>query len=126
MVARWYIFKSKIQVWVTFGGSCNTRCWYLLWSFGFICPPFGIFCGHLVYVWYAFSHFWYVVPRKIWQPWTSRERDHFNDNLESINSFSLKATTLHSYTLAGFDLTTNRSASKDDTTMYMCRPRRRA
>jgi hypothetical protein len=26
--------------------------------------PFGIFCGHLV----NFSPFWYVVPRKIWQP----------------------------------------------------------
>jgi hypothetical protein len=27
--------------------------------------PFGIFSGHLVY----FSPFWYLVPRKIWQPW---------------------------------------------------------
>jgi hypothetical protein len=26
--------------------------------------PFGIFCGHLVY----FPPFWYIVPRKIWQP----------------------------------------------------------
>jgi hypothetical protein len=26
--------------------------------------PFGIFWGHLIY----FSPFWYVVPRKIWQP----------------------------------------------------------
>jgi hypothetical protein len=38
----------------------------------------GIFCGHLVYfmvIWYilwplsTFLPFWYVVPRKIWQPW---------------------------------------------------------
>jgi hypothetical protein len=39
--------------------------WYILW-------PFGIFCGHLVYVFcgqmvYYFL-FWYVEPRKIWQP----------------------------------------------------------
>jgi hypothetical protein len=27
--------------------------------------PFGIFYGKLVY----FSPFWYIVPRKIWQPW---------------------------------------------------------
>jgi hypothetical protein len=29
-VARWYIFKPKIQFWVKFGGSCNGRCWYIL------------------------------------------------------------------------------------------------
>jgi hypothetical protein len=27
--------------------------------------PFGIVCGDLVY----FPPFWYVLPRKIWQPW---------------------------------------------------------
>jgi hypothetical protein len=42
----------------------------------------GIFIGPLVYftvkwyryfmaIWYIFSPFWYVVPRKIWQPWLS-------------------------------------------------------
>jgi hypothetical protein len=45
-----------------------------IWS---ILRPFGIFCGHLVYlvaIWYILSPFgiffpfWYVVPRKIWQP----------------------------------------------------------
>jgi hypothetical protein len=33
--------------------------------------PFDIFYGHLVYfvvIWYIFSHRWYIVPRKIWQP----------------------------------------------------------
>jgi hypothetical protein len=29
---------------------------------------FGIFFGHLVY----FSVFWYFVPRKIWQPCSTR------------------------------------------------------
>jgi hypothetical protein len=32
-VARWYIFKPKIQIWVIFGGLCNERCWYILWIF---------------------------------------------------------------------------------------------
>jgi Arf-GAP/GTPase/ANK repeat/PH domain-containing protein 1/3 len=27
-VARWYIFKPKIQIWVNFEGSCNGRCWH--------------------------------------------------------------------------------------------------
>jgi hypothetical protein len=34
--------------------------------------PFYIFHGHLVYfvaMWYIFPPFWYIVPRKIWQPW---------------------------------------------------------
>jgi hypothetical protein len=34
-------------------------------AIGNILWPFGIFCGHLVF----FSPFWYIVPRKIWQPW---------------------------------------------------------
>jgi hypothetical protein len=24
-VARWFVFKPKIQIWETFGGSCNGR-----------------------------------------------------------------------------------------------------
>jgi hypothetical protein len=71
-VARWHIFKPKIPIWVNFGGSRNGRCWYILW-------PIGLFYVHLVYsvsIWYMlwlfgiFFPFWYVVPRKIWQPWS--------------------------------------------------------
>jgi hypothetical protein len=29
-----YIIKPKIPIWVNFGGSCDGRCWYILWSFG--------------------------------------------------------------------------------------------
>jgi hypothetical protein len=25
-VARWFVFKPKIQIWVNFGGSCKGRC----------------------------------------------------------------------------------------------------
>jgi hypothetical protein len=55
MVARWFIFKSKIQIWVYFGGPCNVKCCYFydrLVYFTAICYnlcPFGIVCGHLVY-----------------------------------------------------------------------------
>jgi hypothetical protein len=53
-VARWYVFKPKIQIWLNFGGSCK------------IILTFGIFPGKLVY--------FYIFPilvscrRKIWQP----------------------------------------------------------
>jgi hypothetical protein len=29
-VARWFIFKPKIQIWANFGGSCNGKSWYIL------------------------------------------------------------------------------------------------
>jgi hypothetical protein len=33
-VARWFVFKPKIQIWVNFGWSCNGRGWYILWTLG--------------------------------------------------------------------------------------------
>jgi hypothetical protein len=54
-VARWRILKPKIPIWVNFGGSCNGRCWYIIWPFGLfygclVCLwPFDIFYGYLVY-----------------------------------------------------------------------------
>jgi hypothetical protein len=56
-VARWYIFRPKIAIWVNFGGSCNERCWYI-WS---ILRPLDKFCGHLVY----FVIIWYIYPRLV-------------------------------------------------------------
>jgi hypothetical protein len=59
--------------------------WYILPPLGIFCshlvyftaiwhilPPFGIFCAHLVYICRLFGIFflfWYVLQRKIWQPW---------------------------------------------------------
>jgi hypothetical protein len=69
-VARWFVFKPKIQIWVNFGGSCNGRCWYILCTLGpfyglfYILWTFSIVRDNLAY----FSPFWYFVPRKIWQP----------------------------------------------------------
>jgi hypothetical protein len=82
-VARWYIFKHKIPIWVNLGGSGNRRFWYIFWPLGQFSRhlvflwSFGIVCDHLVYfmaIWYIlwsfgiFSPVWYFVPRKIWQP----------------------------------------------------------
>jgi hypothetical protein len=47
-------------LWVYF-----TDIWYILWLFG------------------IFSPFWYVVPRKIWQPWSQASK---NDADESDNA----------------------------------------
>jgi hypothetical protein len=41
-VARWYIFKPKLPIWVNVVGSCNRRSLYILW-------PLSLFNGHLVY-----------------------------------------------------------------------------
>jgi hypothetical protein len=72
-VARRQIFKPIIPIWVNFGGSCKGRCWYTYfmanWS---VLRQFRIFCGHSVYFRViSFFLFWYVVPRKIWQPCSS-------------------------------------------------------
>jgi hypothetical protein len=40
-VARWFVFKPNVQIWVNLGGPWNEK-WYILW-------PFGIYYGHLVY-----------------------------------------------------------------------------
>jgi hypothetical protein len=53
-VARRYILKTKLPIWVNFGASCNERYWYILRTillpFGILyILPFRIFYGHLVY-----------------------------------------------------------------------------
>jgi hypothetical protein len=64
-VARWFLFKPKILIWVNFGGPQIGNFLYILW-------PFGLFYRHLGYfmiIWYIFSGFDITyVPRKIWQP----------------------------------------------------------
>jgi hypothetical protein len=65
-VARWYIFKPKIQTWVNFGGPGMEKVgtfyghlehiqaiWYILWPF-----------GNLVAIWYIFSSFGILCEEK--------------------------------------------------------------
>jgi hypothetical protein len=49
-VARWYTFKPKIPIWVRYVGSFNGRCWYILCPFDQSCGHFGVFYGHLEYI----------------------------------------------------------------------------
>jgi hypothetical protein len=37
-VARWYIFRPKIAIWLTFGGPCDGRYEYNWWIFGLFFP----------------------------------------------------------------------------------------
>jgi hypothetical protein len=57
-VARCYIFRPKIAVWINFGGPCNGRYSYISWTF-------GLFYGHLIYfmdIWYILWYFGIFFP----------------------------------------------------------------
>jgi hypothetical protein len=41
-VARWFLFKPKIPIWVNFGELQIGKCGYISW-------PLGIFYDHLVH-----------------------------------------------------------------------------
>jgi hypothetical protein len=65
-------FKTKNPI---LGKFLRVLKWKVLVYFMALCSilrPFSIFCGHLIifhgYLVYFFP-FWYLVPRKIWQPW---------------------------------------------------------
>jgi hypothetical protein len=57
--------------------ECFTTIWHIVWRVGIFCGDlvhvsrFGIFGGDLVYLCFPF---WYIVPRKIWQPWSRTKR----------------------------------------------------
>jgi hypothetical protein len=58
-VARWFVFKPKIPIWVNFGGPWNGK---MLLYFMTICNilwRFGLFYGDLVY----FMAIWYILWR---------------------------------------------------------------
>jgi hypothetical protein len=65
-VARWHIFKPKNP---NLGKFWRVLEWHMLIYSDVIrniLRQFGKFCGHLIY----YSPFWYVLPGKIWQPWS--------------------------------------------------------
>jgi hypothetical protein len=49
-VARWFVFKPNIPIWVNFGWSCNIKSWYIL-------RAFGLFNCH----WKYFMAIWYIL-----------------------------------------------------------------
>jgi hypothetical protein len=65
-VARWYIFKQKIQIWVNFGGSFNGTCWYILSPY--IHLPYIMDIWYISWLFGIFFPFWYAAAIKIWQP----------------------------------------------------------
>jgi hypothetical protein len=57
-VARWFVFKPKIPIWVNFGGPKIGKCLYISW-------PFGIFyghCGFFMTIWYIGCSFGALFP----------------------------------------------------------------
>jgi hypothetical protein len=54
-VARWYIFKPKIPIWVNFGESCYGIYYMAIWS---VLWPFDI-C--VIPIWYIFGHYFFRV-----------------------------------------------------------------
>jgi hypothetical protein len=97
-VARWFIFKPKIPMWIHFGGPWNVKCCYISWSLGILHGHFLIY-GSLVY----FSPFWYVWTKKIWQPWLSIafqlvSRHHFG-GASGIAAQSVLNFSLYTYNL---------------------------
>jgi hypothetical protein len=56
-VARWFILRPKIPIWVYFGGPWNGKCWYILRSFDIIYDNLVKYMA----VWYSF---WYVWTKK--------------------------------------------------------------
>jgi hypothetical protein len=77
-VARWFVFKPKIQ---NLGKFWRVLQWKMIVYFmdtRSILRSLVVFYGHLVYIgsWWLFGiffPFWYFVPRKIWQPCKRRQ-----------------------------------------------------
>jgi hypothetical protein len=61
-VARWYIFKPKIPIWVNFGRSCNWRYWYFCDSFVHSNDIFYSHLLHFVAICYLLWSFGIVSP----------------------------------------------------------------
>jgi hypothetical protein len=50
--------KKTIQIWVNFVGSCNARCWYILWTLG----PFYSLLLYFMDIWYSSWKFGIFIP----------------------------------------------------------------
>jgi hypothetical protein len=66
-VARWYIFKPKIPIWVYFWRALEWKILIYFKDIWNILRPFGIFYGHLVTLVY-FYLFWCIILEKSGNP----------------------------------------------------------
>jgi hypothetical protein len=84
-VARWYIFKPKIPIWIIF---LIGRCRYNLWTF-------GLFYGQLVYfiaslytyfvvIWFIFLHFGMLYQEKSGNPDPGKILESFHRSLKGL------------------------------------------
>jgi hypothetical protein len=70
-VARWFFLRSKIPIWVYFGGPCNGKCWFM--SIFYNLCPFVIIYVHLVLCmadWCSLCSFGIFFP--FWHVWTKK------------------------------------------------------
>jgi hypothetical protein len=58
-VARWFVFKPKIPIWVNFGGPQIGKCLYIKWPLGVFFGDLGYFMT-ICYVLYSFGTFFPV------------------------------------------------------------------
>jgi hypothetical protein len=61
-------FQAKNPNLCKFGGVLQWKMFVYFMAICYILLPFG----YVMVIWYIFP-FWYVAPRKIWQPWPGRE-----------------------------------------------------
>jgi hypothetical protein len=84
-VARWFIFKPKIPIWVNFGDWKLFIHFLAIWN---ILQTFGIFYGHLVhfvFIWYILSGFGIMCQEKSGNPET-----HFRVPCKYVHSPNYK------------------------------------
>jgi hypothetical protein len=71
-VARWFVFKPKIPIWVNFGAPYIGKCLYISWPFWNILRTWWIFYYgnllHLVLIWCIFSGFGILYREKSGNP----------------------------------------------------------
>jgi uncharacterized protein YhhL (DUF1145 family) len=66
-------FQTKIHIWVNFGGVCNGRCCTLYGYFVYFTAIWDNFWqfGKLLATWFMYVCFWFILSRKIWQPFNA-------------------------------------------------------
>jgi hypothetical protein len=95
-VARWFVYKPKIQIWVNFEGPYIGKCWYILWSFGIVYGHLRCFVS-IGYILCSFGTFFPVLVSctkknlATLARWTDRRAMSARDiHIYALNFFSLR------------------------------------